>query len=312
MNKSDNNNITPVISVIIPTRNRADKLKQAIESVLNQSYRNFELLIVDDSSNDNTTEIANSFKDSRISFLQHHAAMGASAARNTALRTCKGEYVAFLDDDDEWLTTKLEKQMKVFSKAPPEVGIVYTAYWKIEKHHKSYMPTKDIIKKEGHVHDDLLEGNFIALPSVIIRKKYLDSVGLFSEQMPRLQDWDLFIRLSKKYQFIFIDEPLLINYCSKDSISSNDAALAEAMELILKKNFDDIKKNMKLLLKYYIIIGNLFVSIKKMKKARRYFANAIKKQPWNIKFLSAFLTTVLGQNTYFLILKIFQKVKALA
>jgi glycosyltransferase involved in cell wall biosynthesis len=282
---------------------------RAVQSILSQSYRNYELIIVDDASTDNTCEVVKTFTDGRISFLQHELPCGASAARNSALRVCRGQYIAFMDDDDEWFSTKLEKQMMVFSKAPPEVGVVYTAFRQINNGSESHAPLKNIPEKEGDVHAALLEGNFITLPSVIIRKECLEVVGLFDEQMPRLQDWDLFIRLSKKYHFIFIDEPLLIVHHSRDSISADDTALAEAMELILQKNFTDIEKDAGLLVKYYGIIGNQMISVGQMRKARSYFIEALKRNPWKIKFSGAVLVTFLGQSVYSAILKMYQKIK---
>jgi glycosyltransferase involved in cell wall biosynthesis len=305
--ETQTNKPRPVVSVILPTQNRANKLKRAVQSVLGQTYRDYELIIVDDGSNDDTPDIASAFKDDRILFLRHQAALGAPQARNTALRACNGEYVAFLDDDDEWLATKLARQMSLFSKAPEKVGVVYTAFEQIEEDRKSNPVPKELSHRAGDIHAALLEGNFITLPSVMIRKKCLETIGLFDEEMPRLQDWEFLIRLSKQYHFMFINEPLLTIHCSKDSISGDDAALAEAMELILKKNFNDIKKNTKLLIRYYIIIANLLIFIGQITRARVSFIKAIKKRPWDIRITGAFLASFLGRDVYSAMLKMYKK-----
>ena len=115
----------PLVSVIIPTHNRADMIGRAIGSVLAQARSDFELLVISDGSTDNTEEIVDDVQDSRIWFLKHERSRGASAARNTGLRESRGKYIAFLDDDDEWTHDKLEIQLPVIENSPPEVGLVY-------------------------------------------------------------------------------------------------------------------------------------------------------------------------------------------
>src|SRR5438132_12765470 len=104
----------PTVSVIIATHNRARLLRRAIHSVLAQTFEDWELLVVDDGSTDNTETIAVSLQDLRICYLRHEVNRGLSAARNTGIRISRGEYVAFLDDDDEWLPKKLERELEVF------------------------------------------------------------------------------------------------------------------------------------------------------------------------------------------------------
>ena len=108
------------VSVIITTYNRAHLVGKAIKSVLNQTFQDFELIVVDDGSTDNTEEVINSFNDTRIRYIRHKINKGGNAARNTGLRNSKGEYIAFLDSDDEWLPEKLERQLEVFKKSQDE------------------------------------------------------------------------------------------------------------------------------------------------------------------------------------------------
>src|SRR5690348_13147078 len=109
------------VSVIIPTHNRSDFLRNAITSVLNQTYQDFEIIVVDDGSTDNTSEVVANFSDERITFIRHDTNKGGSAARNTGILASKCDYIAFLDDDDEWLPDKLRKQMEILVASPPEV-----------------------------------------------------------------------------------------------------------------------------------------------------------------------------------------------
>src|SRR5258705_13939604 len=101
------------VSVVIPTHNRSEFLRSAIASVLGQTYQDFELIVVDDASTDSTAEVVVSFNDSRIKFIRHQTNQGGSAARNTGIRASKCDYIAFLDDDDEWSPRKLSKQVEV-------------------------------------------------------------------------------------------------------------------------------------------------------------------------------------------------------
>lgn len=126
-------NKNPTVSVIIPTYNRAHLVGRAIQSVLNQTYKDFELIIVDDGSTDNTEDIIKKYqkKDERIKYIRRKKNKGGSVARNTGINAAIGEYIAFLDSDDEWLTEKLERQMKVFKSTSSEVGVVYSGFFRI-------------------------------------------------------------------------------------------------------------------------------------------------------------------------------------
>ena len=115
----------PTISVIIPTYNRAHLIGKAVKSVLSQTYQDFEIIVVDDGSTDNTEEIVKSFTDYKIYYICHKHNRGASAARNTGIKASRGEYIAFLDSHDEWLPEKLDKQIKTFNSESSEVGVVY-------------------------------------------------------------------------------------------------------------------------------------------------------------------------------------------
>ena len=117
----------PTGSVIIPTYNRARMVDRAIQSVLSQTYQDFEIIVVDDASTDNTQEVVKEcmFRDKRVRYIKHEKNKGGSAARNTGIKNEHGEYVGFLDSDDEWLPTKLEKQIELFRKRCNSVGAVY-------------------------------------------------------------------------------------------------------------------------------------------------------------------------------------------
>jgi glycosyltransferase involved in cell wall biosynthesis len=290
--------LKPTVSVIIPTYNRAHLIGRAIQSVLKQTYQDFEVIVVDDGSIDNTEEVVKKIQENRVYYYKHDKNKGGSAARNTGISLAKGEYIAFQDSDDEWLPEKLEKQIGVFNNQTKNVGVVYTGFYRIEGNNKTYIPSSKIEKKEGNIHDQLLKGNFITTQAMVVRKECFEITGGFDENLPRFQDWELVIRLSKYYQFKCIDEPLVVSYYTQNSISSNYKAQFEAYELILEKHYQDIVKNGVLLARYLYTIGNLLCQNKDLKPGRPYLLEAIKKQPFNFKYLFAGFLSLFGKNVY--------------
>ena len=301
----------PTVSVIIPTYNRAHLIGRAIKSVLNQTYQDFELIIVDDGSTDNIEDIIRQFqeKDKRIKYIKHDKNKGASAARNTGIKNSKGKYIAFQDSDDEWFPNKLEKQMKIFKKESPNLGIVYTGFYRIKDSEKKYIPSHEIVKKEGSIYEELLKGNFITTQSILVRKECFKKVGIFDENLPRLQDWELVMRLSKYYDFECIDEPLLISYYTSDSITANHKALIEALELILTKHYKNFNNYKEILSRHYFSLGSILYLDGDLINGRRYFIKAIKKYPLNIKYLLSYLVSFFGPRTFNKVIKIYQKFK---
>src|SRR5678815_5471292 len=119
----------PKVSVVIPTRNRAEFLRAAIQSVLNQTFQGFEIIVVDDASEDKTPEIVRTFTDTRMTYVRHDTNKGQGVTRNDGISRASGEFIALLDDDDEWLPGKLEKQIRVLDSSRSDVGLVYTGLY---------------------------------------------------------------------------------------------------------------------------------------------------------------------------------------
>jgi len=289
---------SPLVSVIIPTYNRAHLLGRAIQSVLNQTYQDFELIIVDDASSDNTEEVVKSFHDDRIKYIRHDENKGAGAARNTGIKAARGEYIAFQDDDDKWLPNKLEKQVKVLEDSPPEIGVVYTDFQRFDKKSENKPKMVKVMRISGDIHGALLEDNFIGTPTVLVKKQCFEKVGMFDEELPQLEDWELWIRISKYYHFRYIKEPLVDSYEVAGGISSNAPAHIVARELILKKHFEDISQNSKLLAEHIYGIGTDLCHQGETKRGRSYILQAIKVYPFNIKFLLAAFVSLFGSKIY--------------
>lgn len=283
-----------LVSVILPTYNRAHTLLRAANSVLNQTYKNFELIIIDDCSTDNTEEVVKNIHDERIVYIRQFSNKGAAAARNTGIKIAKGDYVAFQDSDDEWLPEKLEKQMNVFKSVSLEVGVVYTGFWRIEKGKKIYIPATKTTKKEVDIHNKLLKGNFITTQVAVVKKECFKKLGGFDERLPRLQDWELWIRISEHYGFYFIDEALAIVYLQKESISMSIDALKIALDLIEEKYFNEfMDQKINSLSDKYCWLARLLIKEGRFSDAQKNLSKSIFLYRFNLKAWVASLFLIL-------------------
>ncbi|NPA54191.1 MAG: glycosyltransferase family 2 protein [Aquificae bacterium] len=287
----------PKVSVVLPTYNRAAYLDRAIRSVLNQSYSDFELIVVDDASKDNTEEVVKSFKDDRIVYIRNPKNLGGAGARNVGIKRAKGEFIAFQDSDDEWLPEKLKIQMDVFEKAEPDVAVVYTAFIRKYGDREVLIPSPNIKKTEGNIYKELLyHVNFVNTPTAVVRKKAIEDVGYFDERFPRLQDWDLFLRLAKKYKFKFIKKPLMISYDTPGNISSDIYALIKALRLLVGKHYDEIRKDKKIMSRFYQRIGEALFASGQQKEAKKFLLKALIAYPLNPKLMVKTTAALLGKK----------------
>lgn len=197
---------TPLVSVVIPTYNRRRHLVEAIESVLAQTYQPLELIVVDDGSTDGTQEALSGYGD-RVRVLRQEN-RGPSAARNWGIAHASGAFVAMLDSDDLWHPRKIEKQMAVMQEKP-EVGLVFCRLTHLDQTTGRSSINRYPPDLRGDLRRRLLERNYIANSSVLVRKACFEKVGGYDETMKWAEDWDLWIRISRYFQFDFVDEPLL-------------------------------------------------------------------------------------------------------
>jgi glycosyltransferase involved in cell wall biosynthesis len=265
----------PKVSVIIPTHNRAHVIQRALHSVLHQTYENLEVIVVDDASTDNTAEIIHSLDDKRIIFLRQETCQGAAAARNAGIHHATGEYIAFQDSDDEWLNQKLEKQMAVMLHSSDAVGVVYSGFLRFEDKSAKYFPSKQVKPKSGSILRPLLSGNFVTTQAVVIRKECLLKSGLFDEQLPRLQDWELFLRLAKFYEFVCVDEPLLIAFHSRQSITADSSLFQTALKILLEKHENKFRAYPKVLAKHYVMLSLLMFRTWNFKNGIKYLCKSL-------------------------------------
>jgi glycosyltransferase involved in cell wall biosynthesis len=198
------------VSVIITCYNYGPYLRLAIESVLAQNYPEFEIIVVNDGSADNTDEIMRQYlSTSKIKYIKQ-GNFGSSRARNIGIRNAAGQFIAFLDADDIWEKQRLEEQLPLFN--DEKVGVVYSRMKVIDQFGKEVSKiVKDPyrIPRSGNVTQHLFLANFIPFSSVTVRRECLDRVGLFDESLNMGMDWDLLLRISPYYDFAFVDKPLI-------------------------------------------------------------------------------------------------------
>ena len=216
-----------LVSVIIPAYNRRHTLKRCIDSVLNQTYRNFEIIIVDDCSTDGTMEFIEDeygmVTEINIVYVRNDSNLGASASRNVGVSYASGEYIAFQDSDDEWYQDKLEKQMNYFARCNQEIGAVYSLFYTNGPDSEIYPPPKvGIIYKSGYVFYTLLLNSLVGMITLVMRKSAFIETGGFNEQLHSLEDYELTIRLAKKYGIMLVDEVLAVAYESENSVGKRN------------------------------------------------------------------------------------------
>jgi glycosyltransferase involved in cell wall biosynthesis len=225
----------PTISVVLPTRNRASTLSRAVDSVLRQTFTAFEVIVVDDASEDETREVITGYKDRRLRsiFLDHRG--GAPAARNAGIAAARASWIAFQDSDDEWLPEKLAIQSSLV--ATLDLGWA-GAFSPLVRHSAGspelVAPPLDV--RDGVLLPALLRQNFVSTQTLLLRKRALDAIGGFDPALPRLQDWDVALSIAARFKLAHTAAPLVHVYESADSISKDRDAYFIALERILQKH----------------------------------------------------------------------------
>ncbi len=278
-----------LVSVVIPTYKRGpDMVLRAIRSVLTQTYSNLEVVVVDDSPDDyearkDVEDLIKSIRDPRVRYIKHRTNMGACAARNTGIEACRGEFLAFLDDDDEWLPKKLEKQMDVM--ADSQVGIVYCRCFVVDDvRNRQWIDRRRC--HAGWVFDKLLVENFIGSTSfVLIRRVCIDECGMFDVTMSSSQDVELWLRIAKRYAVGFVDEPLVKYHVHpQPRISTDCHKVIEGIQRLNQyyQDYLDMNPRIKSIRKLRTV--PYLLAIGQTKKGLSTYWEAVRTYPLNIWF----------------------------
>lgn len=271
-----------LVSVIIPTYNRASVVTRAIKSVMAQDYEPVEIIVVDDASGDDTQRVVESLGDARIRYLVRSENKGAAAARNTGIRAARGAFIAFLDSDDEYLPGRLSAQVRAFEALDPAVGLVFVNYCEIGRD-RTVRFSPEI--KEGYVQvgRSFPASIFCNPPSAwMVRRSCFDVAGLFDEGLWTMEDLDMFARLVRKVPAYFLADILLHKHvyaCQEGKVP--DKYAEETGERILQKWLPEMRRDKRFLFKFYSMMAKDMARAGKRQKAccfllRAYFLNPLR------------------------------------
>jgi glycosyltransferase involved in cell wall biosynthesis len=283
----------PLVTVVIPAYNRSNYIARAIQSVQDQSFQDFEILVVDDGSKDNTGNIVGekASTDPRIKYLRHPVNRGAMAARNTGARAAQGEWVAFLDSDDEWLTNSLK--LRLLDAEQRKVKVVHSECY-IE-----YVSTKQrslfgIRPFSGMVYQEFLRRPGPVFPALLVHFSALQAIDYLDESIVSYQEWDVSIRLAKDYEFGFVSEPTFIYYRHPDAAISYDMVRnARGYEQVVRKHTDEIISLLgrKALGDHYARAATFYLQGQSKLKARNCMVLALKFDP-SRKNITSFVRSI--------------------
>jgi len=271
----------PKISVIIPTYNRMTYVCTAIDSVLAQTYKDYEIIVVDDGSKEDIKGLLSKYGD-KIRYI-YQENKGLSGARNTGIRNMKGEWAAFLDDDDIWYPSKLQIQMD-YIKENPEIDMVSTKADVIDMQGNKLNKVKPMSEVELHF-EGLLEGNHVVIPSALVKKSSLEHYGGFDEQLRCCEDYEIWLRMTAQNAKIAYIDQALIQYRMTDGQLSQQSlkmrlagvyTFNKIRGLCLKEQKDPISNK---LAKEYYLLAKVQYSKKMFKDALRSIVKAIFTKP---------------------------------
>lgn len=299
---SDNN--LPVFSIITPTFRRPLLLMRTINSVRTQTFRDYEHIIIDDANDIDTEGIVNSLGDNKIIFEHHIAPKGAAAGYNTGIRLSRGKFILFLDDDDEYLPTFLEKMNIRFSNVDKNVGFIWTGISRIidieggeklllSKIWPSQFPTREL----GLCEATSIGNGF----GVCVRKECIDIIGLYDESLMIGEDTDFLFRLAENFEFETIPEVLVkIHQHGPSQLTDKKNYLVrlEFCEKILTRHLDLLNEFPKLYYIHYIAVAGFCYGLKMKPKGRKILFSIIKKTPFHLlSYMDLLFFELTGKNT---------------
>ncbi len=288
-----------LVSVILPTYNRAYLLLETIRSILDQDYKNIELIIVDDGSTDNTSDVIKENKDNRIVYLKKQN-RGPASARNFGIKRARGKYIAFCDDDDIFLPGKLKHQINFLEKNS-YLAFCYTNGIIVQNgKHTKFIPKLT----QNTLSDILFENSQILTPSVVVKTKIIKNLGGFNESIPFCEDYDLWLRIARKYKFDFIDKIYVEITKNSISISVDEKKMFRYGGYVKLKNLklcqkilpERSKKHFEWMLLYQQ--GKFYFFQNKFDKARNCLIQALLMNPLSVKPIIFYIFTFLGQKKF--------------
>lgn len=286
------------VSAIVTTFNRKDFAEKAIRSVLAQTYKDFELIVLDNSSTDGTDEMVKGIHDPRIVYVRHPQ-LGIAAARNLGVRTAKGEFVGFLDDDDEWLPNKLELQVALFDRSPQTVALVYGGFHRVRdgQVYDTFAPRlRGKVFEDYFCKSDPLTGS---ASNPLIRASAFAVSGLYDERLKTSEDWECYLRLARDFEFDFVPEPILNIRSHAGPRLGDKLEEAAKVEMLVCEEFKDFLATHPVCHSYYLQkIGGKYCRVGKPDEGRKYLKEALAVTPGNPVARTQYLLSYLGAGAY--------------
>lgn len=223
----------PFVSVVIATYNMGQYINQAVDSILQQTWKNLEVIVIDDGSTDNTTKVMSNYQtDSRVHYIRTEN-QGQPKAKNRGIQNTRGDFIAFCDADDLWEKNKLEVQMPLFEN--PRVGVVYSEVSNIDENNRRYINKASETRHSGIITNHMLIENFVPFGTAVIRRECVEKNGMFDEEFRMGIDWDLWLRYSLDWEFAYTPERTYIYRVWSGQMSTNYRGRYEFATRILKK-----------------------------------------------------------------------------
>ncbi len=293
-----------LVSAVLTTHNRKLAIvERALVSILNQTYPHIEVIVVDDSSPDyvdrNEIEVlVSELTKNQAHYIRHKTNIGACAARNTGMENATGEFIAFLDDDDEWLPNKIEQQISKFN--DPRTALVYCGSQSVNDI-DGIIQIRNTLFFSGNVYDKLMRANFIGSTSFpLIRKKYLEEIGGFDVEMQSSQDYDVWLRLAKKYPVEYVPEPLVVYHKHIDErISMNPYKRLAGKERINLKNAKFISEHDDVWWYRHISLTPYYAKTGLIKKAFLIWMRAALRCPGKVSLNLKYLLRIIKSSILF-------------
>jgi len=287
--------MAPLVSVIIPTYNRAAYLQKALQSVKEQTYQTLEIIIIDDGSVDDTRKMLENYGGELHYFYQENR--GISGARNAGIRRAHGEYIAFLDSDDFWLPDKTEQQLAIF-KQHPEYGLVASRCASIRLD-GSYRE-KNRPGRSGWVLEDLFKANFIRTSAAMVKQECFKNIGLFDEDLKECEEYDLWLRIAAHYPMGFINKSLAVYVDNPDGVSTDSLTGRLYRLRVLEKKYLQEKLPAKLYSRRIAdtchYVGRHYIQKGEKELGLQYLLRAQKLRPVYIKNLLYLLLVYFNKN----------------
>ena len=288
------------LSIVIPAYNEEENIVRTLKTtlrVISKFHKDFEIVVVDDGQEKRADVVLKDFADSRIKYIQNQKSLGGAGARNTGIKNSQGEFIAFLDDDDEWLPTKLDKQVKALEDCDNSVVLVFSGFYAYDKEGKlvkTFLPNE-----QGIIwpFERVLHRAFIWTSTIMFRQKVVKQGIMFDETLKKNQEWDLTLRLLKIGKFFAINEPLVkLHILAEDEHlggMDNIDNITSAFKLFINKHYVDYKKHKKSLAFCYLRLATLYKNNHQLKEARKYLFKAWLTRPWNLIYLYYILKLIL-------------------